>query len=318
MIFTNFQLSVKAMKVACRHLMQKACLALFAGVTLSFSSVGQSVPNDRASIPLSKTYDTLVTGNGVGDYQWNFSQWDPSQGKLVAVRIQAQASVHYGYTLRNVADSSSDVYTITLGRQNTISSPVLATAYDSVDNDTVGSFTLEHGKYQWKDPGLLHNSYSYKDSITDNIESFKGTGKVLLSYSPVTWSNVHSDNNTSYHYDATFRDSTLLSVTYFYKADRKPDTVIRSADHPINNNKPTLYPNPAQDYIQLTFNNLTGSDWQVDILAADGHIVQSNRYSNATQARVNFTGKLAAGAYFARVTDVRTSQHYTITFAVIE
>lgn len=293
-------------------IMQKLCLAFCAGVAFQVPAAAQTVPNDGGSIILSKTYDTVVTGNGVGDYQWNFPQWDPSQGKLAAVRIQAQAAVRYGYTLRNVADSTSDVYTIIVGRKNTISSPALATAYDSVDNDMVDSFSLDHGKYQWKDQDLLQNNYNYKDSITDNIEAFKGTGKVLLNYSPMTWSNVHSENNTSYHYDAAFRDSTVLSVTYFYKGENS----VSQTDHPAGN-KPTLYPNPAQDYIQLTFNNLTGSDWQVDILAADGHIVQSNRYNNVTQARVNFTSKLAAGAYFTRVTDVRTSQHYTITFAVL-
>lgn len=266
---------------------------------------------------LSKTYDTLVTGNGVGDYQLSFSQWDPNQGNLVAVRIQAQASVHYGYTLRNVADSSSDVYTITVGRQNTISGPALPTVHDSVDKDIVDSFSLEHGKWQWKDPVLLNNNYNYKDSITDNIGSFRGTGKILLNYSPMTWSTVNSTNNTSYHYNATFKDSTLLSVTYFYTAAKRSDSVIQLKTPRPANDKLTLYPNPAQDYIQLTFNDLAGSDWQVDLLAADGHIVQSNRFNNATQARVNFTSKLAAGAYFARVTDIRTSQHYTVTFTVL-
>jgi archaellin len=311
-------MTVAAVAARLKPYMQKVCLAFFAGVVLHFSSAGQSVPTDRESTLLSKTYDTVVTGNGVGDYKLSFSQWDPSLGNLVAVRIQAQASVQYGYNLRNVTDSTSDVYTITVGRQNTISSPVLHTAFDSVDKDIVDSFSLEHGKWQWKDLALLNNNYNYKDSITDNIQPFKGTGKILLNYSPMTWSTVNSANNTSYHYDATFKDSTLLSLTYFYTAAKKPESAIqlKTADRPIND-KLTLYPNPAQDYIQLSFNNLAGSDWQVDILAADGHVVQSNRYSNVTQARVDFTNKLAAGAYFARVTDIRTSQHYTITFAIM-
>jgi len=300
--------------------MQKVCLAFCAGVILQFSSSGQSVPNEGDKALLSRTYDTLITGNGVGDYQLSFSQWDPGQGTLVAVRVKAQASVRYGYTLRNVAADSSDVYTITLGRQNTISSPALPASYDSVDNDTIDSFALDHGKWQWKDPSLLHNNYNYKDSITDNIEAFKGTGRIPFRYSPMTWSNVRSVNNSNYHYNATFQDSTLLSLTYFYTAAKTPDSVAQLKTTPPVSDKQdqvTAYPNPARDYIQLTFNDLTGSDWQVDLLAADGHIVQSNRYSNATQARVNFTSKLASGVYFARVTNIRTSQHFTTTFAVL-
>ena len=107
-------------------ILQKLCLAFCAGVIFQVSAAAQTVPSDGGSIILSKTYDTVVTGNGVGDYQWSFSQWDPSQGKLVAVRIQAQAAVRYGYTLRNVTDSASDVYTITVGRKNIISSPAMA------------------------------------------------------------------------------------------------------------------------------------------------------------------------------------------------
>jgi len=301
-----------------RHLMQKACLAFCAGFILQLSSTGQniqSVPTDGNSMLFSKTYDTLITGDGYGDHKISFSQWDPREGKLVAAVVKAIPIVQYGFKLKN-ADSLGDNYTVTLGRKDSLSSPVLATPFHNSRIDTIGSFPLQAGKMQGQLPDILNSDHNYRDSITDNIQAFEGTGKLDFTYSPSIWSKVYSDSNASFHYDATIRDSTHLSVTYYYTVEKTAPKEMATIP-PAENNKLTLYPNPAKDFIQLTFNSLAGSDWQVDILAADGHIIQSNRYMNATQARVDFSVKLAAGAYFARVTDIRTTQHYTVTFAVL-
>ena len=77
----------------------------------------------------------------------------------------------------------------------------------------------------------------------------------------------------------------------------------------------SIYPNPPSDFVQLTF-PVTSQGWQVDILAADGSLVQRNLYSNSNQARVNFARKLAAGAYFVRATDSRTATSYVASFVI--
>lgn len=77
----------------------------------------------------------------------------------------------------------------------------------------------------------------------------------------------------------------------------------------------SIYPNPPSDYINLTIPG-NNQDWQVNIFAANGSLVQSNYYRNSNTARVNFVRRLAAGAYFVRATNPQTSKHYTGSFVV--
>jgi len=294
----------------------KMGLVLCVGMIMCLSSVGQGGAGKGAGDQaiISRTYDTLVTGEGYGKHQLRFSQWDPRLGTLVAVRVKTHTTLQYGFTLRNVTDSSSDVYTVTLGREDVLSSGAMATWRDTLAKQMIDSFPLDAGKWQWQDPHLLMNK-DHSDSITDRMDAFKGTGTVLFDYSPVTWSNVHSSNNSNYHYNATVRDTAQISLTYYYKAaDSLVPSKLTGIEQPAEN-RLTLYPNPATNFIHIAFDPVPG-DWQVDILAADGHLVQRNSYLNVNQAQVNFSGKPAAGAYFVRATDLRASRNYTGVFVI--
>lgn len=83
----------------------------------------------------------------------------------------------------------------------------------------------------------------------------------------------------------------------------------------VDAGKFSLYPNPPSDFINLTFPG-DNQDWQVDILTADGSQVQLNYYRNSNAVRVNFTRRLAAGAYFVRATSPQTGKYYTGSFIV--
>lgn len=74
-----------------------------------------------------------------------------------------------------------------------------------------------------------------------------------------------------------------------------------------------IYPNPPTDYINVVFPS-TGGSWQVDIISADGALVQRNIFNLASSGRVNFNRKLAAGTYFVRAMDVKTSRSQTGSF----
>jgi hypothetical protein len=76
-----------------------------------------------------------------------------------------------------------------------------------------------------------------------------------------------------------------------------------------------VYPNPPCDHINVVF-PFAGQGWQVDILAADGRLVQRGRYSNATTARVDFQGRMAAGAYFVRATDLQSGASHSASFVI--
>jgi hypothetical protein len=78
----------------------------------------------------------------------------------------------------------------------------------------------------------------------------------------------------------------------------------------------SIYPNPPSgDFINLLFPP-AGQGWQVDVLAADGRLIQRNIFSNAPSALLNFNRRLAPGTYFARATEIQTASSHTLPFVI--
>jgi hypothetical protein len=410
-----------AMKTQCRTARLKRSLALFAGLLCFGVGLAQSgggpgggAPGGGSGSALeSRTYDTVLTGIGYGNYNLQFPQWDPQGGTLTAVRIRALVTVHYGYTLRN-ADVNPSIYSVQVGREDYFSSAALATPYDNIMEKRIGSFPLNPGATQSQAPFTLWDQYNNTDSITDNVAPFMGRGKIALAYSPITWTDVHTNNNSSYYYSATVRDTTRFSVTYFYKAGGVPlaasfmgfDARLEGAGTvkldwkitgeewgrryvvelardggdfaPVSGEIPAtagggvdaayqylypltggiaagagnmhlsfrikmidisgsiaysalrqldipqgaagaagLFPNPATDYVQISYVPGTGGEWTADICAADGRAVLQARFSRTDRGRVNFEGRLARGIYFVRVRMVGNGQGEAQVWALL-
>lgn len=77
-----------------------------------------------------------------------------------------------------------------------------------------------------------------------------------------------------------------------------------------------IYPNPPSDHINVIFPFAGRQGWQLDILAADGRLVQRGRYGNVTAARMDFQHRLAAGAYFVRATDIQSAESHSASFVI--
>ncbi len=77
----------------------------------------------------------------------------------------------------------------------------------------------------------------------------------------------------------------------------------------------SIYPNPPSDFLNLLFPSTT-KGWQVDILSADGSLVQRNYYNNTNSGRLNFQRVLSSGTYFARATDLQTARSYVASFVI--
>ncbi|WP_431213330.1 T9SS type A sorting domain-containing protein [Puia sp. P3] len=75
-----------------------------------------------------------------------------------------------------------------------------------------------------------------------------------------------------------------------------------------------VYPNPATDFISVS-TGATGN-WRVDILAADGSLVQRETFLQASTMRVNFRSRMSAGTYFVRAFDLRGQRNFTSSFIV--
>jgi Secretion system C-terminal sorting domain len=77
-----------------------------------------------------------------------------------------------------------------------------------------------------------------------------------------------------------------------------------------------LYPNPSDQFVNIVFNQAIPKNWLVEIIAADGKLLQANNYFNATTARVDFNRRLTSGVYFAKVSDRLLQKNYLLKFVV--
>jgi len=77
----------------------------------------------------------------------------------------------------------------------------------------------------------------------------------------------------------------------------------------------SIYPNPPSDFINLAIPG-DAQDWQIDIFAADGSLVQRNYYLNQNTIRLNFVRRLSAGSYFVRATNPQSGKHYASSFVI--
>ena len=77
-----------------------------------------------------------------------------------------------------------------------------------------------------------------------------------------------------------------------------------------------VFPNPATSYINLQTGQAPG-DWQVDIIAASGAVVQRTQALASSTIYVPFTNKLAAGTYFVRLTGLHGQQTIMAPIVII-
>ena len=77
----------------------------------------------------------------------------------------------------------------------------------------------------------------------------------------------------------------------------------------------SIYPNPPQDFINLTLPGDNRS-WQIDLVSADGSLIQRNYYYNNSNPRINFNRKLTSGAYFVRATNLQSGDQHTGSFII--
>jgi hypothetical protein len=149
-----------------------------------------------------------------------------------------------------------------------------------------------------------------------------GDGSNFSDYAAVDSDPVAGDASYTYSYPV---DPTISGRLYFRlrivdESGAMSFSVIRIIDldrgmQPVKNSF-YCYPNPAVDFISLNIPGGTTQPWQVDIIAADGRLVQRNRFNNTNTPRIAFTHKLPAGTYFIRAVSSRPGQRYTRSFVI--
>ncbi len=77
-----------------------------------------------------------------------------------------------------------------------------------------------------------------------------------------------------------------------------------------------VFPNPATTFINLQTGQ-AANDWQVDIIAANGSVVQRMQVLQSSIIYIPFSSNISAGTYFARLTGLRGQQGFSTSFVVI-
>jgi hypothetical protein len=130
-----------------------------------------------------------------------------------------------------------------------------------------------------------------------------------------------SSNEANYTYDYAIPAAAMGKIYFRLRQVETNGTAtwsdVRIIDLDGNGNNSTfsIYPNPPSDFIYLSIPG-DNQDWQVEIMAADGSLVQRNYYPNSNAAKVYFVRRLAAGAYFVRAMNPQTGKHYSGSFLV--
>lgn len=127
--------------------------------------------------------------------------------------------------------------------------------------------------------------YSYSDNIEDSI-----SGNVFYRL------QIHDQDKLSF--------SAIQQVNVEGSAQSAATVGLR------------VFPNPATSYINLQTGQAPG-DWEVDVIAASGAVVQRTQVFESNTIYVPFTNRLAAGTYFVRLIGLHGQQSIIAPFVVI-
>jgi type IX secretion system substrate protein len=190
----------------------KMGLALCLGILIHTACLGQCDSNLS-----TRTFDTTLTGNGFQTFKLSFPQWDPDSGLLVSVKLSAQVSSMYGFTLTNEgAASSAYPYSLTIGQEDVISGSALSSPYTGLTYQNIGSWSLSPDQSVTYAPFVFLNDHITSDSITSAVTPFLGTSQVNLSYMSFTYTDLTAENNSTYQYTDNISNAMKFSVQYLF------------------------------------------------------------------------------------------------------
>jgi hypothetical protein len=281
------------------------------GTDVFDASGNQNLPHTVLAPSTSKTYTNITPYNNNNIVDYTITTSDPN---LVSYEGGGNLSFTYIPTIffNNVPNPpvspSTPVVNDNLTFQVTYSYCQLTVLASNIITFTA---TRENGQsvaLNWitsnEEPGRR-----YAIEVSTDGKNFQDQGSVSSD-------SVKSDASYSYSYvipaGATGKLYFRLRQSQTGVADSY--STVRIIDLGMGASVFSLYPNPPSDYINLNFPST--HDWKVDIVAADGGLVQRVYYPNTSLARVNFNRRLSAGTYFARATDADESKVYVASFTI--
>jgi len=256
--------------------LKKLCLAVCMGMLFHGASIAQC-----ANYLGLTTYDTVLTNNGFGYYNLNFPQFSPDSGQLVSVKIAANVTSTYGFTLTN-ANTIPATYDLNIGQEDQISAGY-GSPYLNITPLFVGTYNLSSGQSQVTPPFPFLTNHVSSDSITSAVGPFLGTGKVNVSYVSFLYTNLWAYNNATYYYANAVTSTTKLSMQYLFCRIG----VVLATDLTRFNATLAAPLNARLDW--STVNEAAGRQYEIQ-RSEDGH-------NFTTIAAVNSNGELSSADY---------------------
>ena len=132
-----------------------------------------------------------------------------------------------------------------------------------------------------------------------------------------TLENFHPVNTPTYRYQYLYNSGKQVSDKLYFRIKKTSiaGTTVYSAVKAISVNsaggKAILYPNPAQNQVQLEFQNAIKGGVLIEVLGTSGQVEQKQQLqmNNSRLTRINLHN-IKAGVYFLRTTDQLTGRKY--------
>ena len=120
----------------------------------------------------------------------------------------------------------------------------------------------------------------------------------------------------SYRYALTGREGlqVYFRLKIMDRSGRESYSVIREISIPGESPAIRLYPNPASEAVNLSFNQGLPGNWELTLYSASGERVQQAYFNNSVSGRLVFAHKLAAGIYFIRAQELTSRKSYVLNF----
>jgi hypothetical protein len=143
-----------------------------------------------------------------------------------------------------------------------------------------------------------------------------------VSFSDVATVAARSDNPAQdYAWSDILPDGSAGNFYYRLKMDDDSSvsySALRKVSLSIDLQRLKVYPNPAVDFININPGQAAAGNWQVDILSANGSLIQRETFWQARTMHLSFRAKMSAGTYFVRALDLRGQKNFTSSFIVTE
>jgi PKD repeat protein len=162
-------------------------------------------------------------------------------------------------------------------------------------------------------------SYVLRKTLTGNqLTSTVSTSDWVPTASD--WVTVHITNITSSYFSSNFRfkisyeskggNNVYLDDINLYKGSPSDDVVLATSTLSSNINAMTVYPNPAEEELNVSFSAMNAGTYTVQIVDVVGKLIstyQVNANQGMNEVLIN-TDNLRKGAYFVRVSDNTTAK----------